>query len=592
MPGDTTRNGRLLLGLLGGVSITLTLVAAPISVPLLHHRTSPAQEQKKRQKALEKELQSPYRRWLNGPVGYIITPQERAAFLKLTTDAEREQFIEAFWERRNPNPGSAYNEYKEEFYRRIAYANEHYSSGIPGWKTDRGRIYIMYGPPDEISSHPSGGSYTPTPGTLPYSGPDASTTMETYPFEDWYYHYIPGIGENVKLEFVDPTLTGEYQLTMNPCEKDAMAEVPGDMTGCQGSVSIGPIWNPTEVMSPTQLSGSGSASGQSAMVTSTMMPASMDEFNRLDLYAKIFQPPEVKFKDLEAEVTSRLSPQLLPFKVRVDYIKVTDDTVLTPITVQLQNRDIEFQNKDGVMHAVLDVYGRITSISGRVVDVFEQGITANVPQHDFTSYVNQKEVYQRIVPLRPGHYKVSLVIKDDSNGHMGSTQIGFDVPQYTDSTLSNSSLILASKIAPLPTNEVGAGPFVIGGTKVRPSVDGIFTPNQTLGIYMQVYNLGIDPKSHRPNASIQYKIMKAGKDVLDQTENAATYKDASEQVTIKKMLPVRLLAPGNYTLQIKVTDNIKKQTDTQSASFRVEPEEAQGVSHPRQAEASNEPGQG
>ncbi len=588
MPCDATRSVRLLLGTLAGCAISLTLLAAPVSIPLLHRRLSPAQEQKKRQKALEKELQSPYRRWLNGPVGYIITPQERAAFLKLTTDAEREQFIESFWERRNPNPGSAYNEYKEEFYRRVAYANEHFSSGIPGWKTDRGRIYIMYGPPDEISSHPSGGTYTPSPGTLPYSGPD-STTMETYPFEDWYYHYIPGIGENVKLEFVDPTLTGEYQLTMNPCEKDAMAETPGDLTGCQGGVSIGPIWNPTEVLNPSQLSGSGS--GQGAMVTSTMMPSSMDEFNRLDLYAKIFQPPQIKFKDLQAVVTSLLSPQQLPFKVRVDYIKITNDIVLVPITVQMLNRDIEFQNKDGVMHAVLDVYGRITSIGGRVVDTFEQGITANVPQHDFTSYVNQKEVYQRIVPLRPGHYKVSLVIKDDSNGHMGSTQIGIDVPQYNDSTLSNSSLILASQIEPLPTNEVGAGPFVIGGTKVRPSVDDTFTPDQMLGIYMQLYNLGISPKTHRPDASIQYEILKDGKAVLNQTENAATYKDASEQVTIKKLLPVRLLTPGNYTLQIKVRDHIKKQSDVQSASFRVEPERV-GVSNPRQAEANNGHGQG
>jgi GWxTD domain-containing protein len=571
-----------------GLAFSLRLVAVPLSIPLIH-RNSPAAQRKRKQKALERELQSPYRRWLNGPVGYIITPQERAAFLKLTTDAEREQFIESFWERRNPNPGNAYNEYKEEFYRRVAYANEHFSSGIPGWKTDRGRIYIMYGPPDEISSHPSGGTYTPSPGQLPYSGTGASTTMETYPFEDWYYHYIPGIGENVKLEFVDPTLTGEYQLTMNPCEKDAMAETPGDMTGCQGSVSIGPIWNPNAVINPSQLSGSNGSG--SAMVTSTMMPSSMDEFNRLDLYAKIFQPPQIQFKDLQAAVTSLLSPQQLAFKVRVDYIKITNDTVLTPITVQLRNRDIEFQNKDGVMHAVLDVYGRITSIGGRVVDTFEQGITANVPQHDFTRYVNQKEVYQRIVPLRPGHYKISLVIKDDSNGHMGSTQIGIDVPQYNDSTLSNSSLILANEIEPLPTNEVGAGPFVIGGTKVRPSVDGVFTPGQNLGIYMQLYNLGISPKTHRPNAAIQYQILKDGKAVLNQTENAATYKDASEQVTIKKLLPVRLLSPGEYTLRIKVTDNIKKQTDTQSASFRVE-HATVGMSTPRQAEAASGHGQG
>ena len=120
-------------------------------------------EEKKRQKAIQKEMESPYKRWLSEEVPYIITDEERAAFKKLSTDDEREQFIEQFWERRNPNPGSPENEFKEEYYRRIAYANEHYASGIPGWKTDRGRIYITWGPPDEIDSHPSGGTYDRPP---------------------------------------------------------------------------------------------------------------------------------------------------------------------------------------------------------------------------------------------------------------------------------------------------------------------------------------------------------------------------------------------------------------------------------------------
>ena len=116
-------------------------------------------EKKKREDKLRKELETPYRKWLNEDVAYIITDEERAAFKRLQTDEEREQFIEQFWLRRDPTPDTVENEFKEEHYRRIAYANEHIASGIPGWKTDRGRIYIKYGPPDEIEDHSSGGTY-------------------------------------------------------------------------------------------------------------------------------------------------------------------------------------------------------------------------------------------------------------------------------------------------------------------------------------------------------------------------------------------------------------------------------------------------
>lgn len=525
-------------------------------------------QERRRQKAIRKEMESPYKKWINGPIGYVITPAERAAFKKLTTDEERDQFIEEFWRRRNPTPGSPENSFKEEFYRRIAYANEHYSSGIPGWRTDRGHIYIMYGPPDETTSHPSGGSYVANPTELPYSGAGASNVMTTYPFEDWTYRYIPGIGENVELEFVDPTMTGEYHLTMNPCEKDAMANVPGDMTGCQGGVAVGSIWNPNLVMSPSQLSSGRNGAG--SMVTSNMMGSKYNEFNRLDLYSKIFQAPSIKFKDLKSMVTSTVTAQLLPFSVRTDFLKITEDMVLTPITIQIPNREMQFENKDGVMNAVLDIYGELTTIGGRVANTFEQSVAVSVPEHDFQAYVNQKSVYQKAVYLPPGRYKLSLVVKDDHSGHMGSQNMGIIVPQYNDGKLTSSSLIMADQIQPLPTSEVGSGPFVIGGTKVRPSVNQVFKQSQNLGIYMQVYNLGLDPKTHQPSANFEYQISKDGKAILNQTESTASIKDASEQVTLEKTMPAKLLKPGKYTLQIKITDKVKGQTDTQTTNFQVE----------------------
>src|SRR2546425_8370336 len=323
------------------VLLILSLGVGTVNPPL--HASPPkeklSREEKRREKAIRKEMESPYKKWLDEEVPYIITSEERASFRKLSTDDEREQFIEAFWERRNPSPGSPENEFKEEYYRRIAYANEHYASGIPGWKTDRGRIYIMYGPADEIDSHPSGGTYERPP-------EEGGGETSTYPFEQWRYRYIDGIGTNIILEFVDPTMTGEYHLTMDPGEKDALLHVPN--------------------AGLTQLEAMGMSSKADRFTRSDGMtlgralggtPESMNEFTRLDLYAKIFKAPSVKFNDLKAVVTARLSAQLLPFDVRTDFLRVTEETILTPVTVQVANRDLEFQNKGGVMHACLEIFG-------------------------------------------------------------------------------------------------------------------------------------------------------------------------------------------------------------------------------------------
>jgi GWxTD domain-containing protein len=548
-------------------ALVIAFVAAGVPPAMAKKKSSQekklTKQERRREKAIQKEMQSPYLKWLNGPVGYLITPSERAAFKKLSTDDEREQFIENFWERRNPNPGDPENEAKEEFYRRVAYANEHYASGIPGWRTDRGRVYITYGPPNEISSHPSGGTYVANPDELPYEDTTGDDEMVTYPFEDWYYNYIPGIGENVKLEFVDPTMSGEYRLTMNPCEKDAMAEVPGDTTGCQGAVSIGPIFVPESVIQPT--------SGSEEMLNQGM-PQSMDEFTQLDTYAKIFQPPPVHFNDLKTAVSHRIVSALLPFKLQYDYIRLTSDMDLVPVTVQVANRDLDFSQKGQVMRAKMDIYAQLSTLSGRVVNTFEQELEANVPSDDFSAYSTQQQIYQRIVPLTPGLYKLTMVLKDDNSGHMGTKAVGIRVPEWPDDTLENSSLILADLIQTVPTTDVGTGQFIIGGTKVRPRLGDppTFKQDQNLGLYMQVYNLGTNPQSHRPDAQIQYQLLKNGKPIFTTTQTAASIQDASSQLTIEKTLSLKPLQPGHYTMSIKVTDDIKNKTVDSSAPFVVQ----------------------
>ena len=244
-------------------------------------------EKKKRAEKLRKELETPYKKWLNEDVVYIITDEEKTAFKRLATDEEREQFIEQFWLRRDPTPDTEENEFKEEHYRRIAYANDHYASGIPGWKTDRGRIYIVYGPPDEIESHPSGGTYERP---MEEGGGETST----YPFEQWRYRYLEGIGTNIIIEFVDPTMSGEYHMTMDPSEKDALTYVPG--AGLTLMEQMG-LSTKTQRFQNTDGTHLGQTFGGSS--------ESMMEFSRLEQFAKLQKPPKVKFKDLEDAVTQQ-----------------------------------------------------------------------------------------------------------------------------------------------------------------------------------------------------------------------------------------------------------------------------------------------
>src|ERR687886_273661 len=185
------------------------LVSASTPAVAQKKKAGDAQDVPERERTVKKERSNMFKKWIDEDVAYIITDDEKRAWKKLQTDEEREQFIEAFWRRRDPDPDTELNEYLEEHYERVAYANQHFTSGIPGWKTDRGRIYIMYGAPNEKETHPTGGNYD----RPSYEGGGSTTT---YPFEVWFYRYLPGVGSGVEIEFVDPTGTGEYRIARSP----------------------------------------------------------------------------------------------------------------------------------------------------------------------------------------------------------------------------------------------------------------------------------------------------------------------------------------------------------------------------------------
>ena len=539
------------------VALLAGLPAAPVPAQDAPEPAALTRKQEKRRlEKLRKELRGPFKRWLDEDVRYIITPEERKAFVQMATDEERENFIESFWMRRDPTPDSVENEYKEEHYRRIAYANDRFASGIPGWKTDRGRIYIAYGPADEIESHPSGGQYQ-----RPYDEGGGFTS--TYPFEIWRYRWIEGIGSDILLEFVDPTMTGEYRLTMDPSEKDALLFVPG--AGLTLSEQMG-LTTKADRFRRTDGTRMGAPIGGSQSIR-------YNQFERLQLYANIFKPPAVKFKDLEAIVNSTIEYNTLSYDVDIHFVRVTNSSVLSGITVLLRNEDLMFKEEGGLHKAVANIFGRITTMTRRVQSTFEDTVSIQTTSEGMHREVGRASVYNKSVPLAPGMYRLELVVKDLVGETMGTYRTALRVPEYDDEALAASSLIIADKIERVPIRSLGTGQFVIGSSKVRPRIDDSFKRDEKMGIYMQIYNLGQDQETSRPQGNVTYQIARLDSPsdlLLNFTEDVNAIRgSSSRQVVIEKLLPLQSLEPGEYRLNLLVQDDVKNESLAPSATFKV-----------------------
>ena len=292
----------------------------------------------------------------------------------------------------------------------MAYANEHFAAGIPGWKTDRGRIYIMYGPADEIESHPSGGSYERP---MEEGGGETST----YPFEDWRYRYIEGIGQEVIIEFVDTCMCGDYHMTLDRSEKDALLHTPN--AGLTLYEQMGMASKADRFNGGLERLGTGPLSANSQT----------KQFDRLEQFYKLQKPPAVKFKDLEEVVSHKISVNLMPFDVRTDFVRVTSDTVLVPITIQIKNRDITFVNKDGVQRGTVNIFGRVTTLTGKIVQTFEDTVQVDVPAELLPKVTENSSVYWKALPLRPNLYRFDVVVKDVNGDRSGMWSSRLPVPE-------------------------------------------------------------------------------------------------------------------------------------------------------------------
>jgi len=510
--------------------------------------------QERSEELLREEAEDYFDKWLNEDVVYILTEEERAVFENLSTVEEKEQFIEQFWFRRDPDPRTAANEFKEEHYRRIAYANDHFASGIEGWRSDRGRIYIIHGEPAEIESHPSGGQYQ-----RPISEGGGQTS--TYPFEIWRYRNIEGIGDDVIIEFVDPTMSGEYRLALHPEEKDALLYVPGGgMTLAEqmGMASKGerPWFSP----------------GNRGKYPFMHESVRDNPFMRYETYASIQRPTALKYNDLKELVKVNVDYATLPMVVREDFFRLNDDQSLVPITLQIENKDLSFSLENGVHVARVAVYGLVTSITNKIINEFEDDLMISYRPEQLQEKLLKSSMYQKVITLdRKLRYKLDLVVKDLNSGQIGATRQAILPPDFGTEALAASSLILSNTIRILKDVPEGNEQFVLGDVKIFPSLQKEFTPEMPLGIYLHVYNAAFDQSTMEPELTVTYRLLK-GKEVKRQAvdeRGESTQYFSNRRVVLIKALSFEGLEPGSYRVEVNVKDRLTDQKISTGEEFRL-----------------------
>ena len=501
------------------------------------------------------ESEDYFKNWLERDAVYIIADEEKSVFASLTTEDEKERFIEQFWRRRDPDPRTVINEFKEEHYRRIAYANERFHSGKEGWRSDRGRIYIIHGEPAEIESYAAGSFYD-----REFEQGGGQTTV--YPFERWRYRHLDGIGDDIELEFVDDSFTGDYHLALNPEEKDALLHMPG--VGLTWAEQVGltrkedrPYFSPGR-HNPAYNTGS----------------FRNNPFYRYEIYSKVQAPKEIKYNDLRELVKVNIGYSNLVFQARSDYFRLNRQKILVPVTLQLQNKDMTFKRKGNVHTARIGLYGAVTSLDNQLIQEFEDELVISYNPEVLERSLRGRSMYQKVLILdNKTRYKLDLVVKDIGSGNIGAVKQAIIPPPSLKEgeKLSNSSLILSDFIRKLDVVPEDNQMFVLGDVKIRPSMDKSFSAKSLLAVYLHLYNFGLDQSSNAPNLQVRYRIRRGGDLIHETTDNngESVQFSSPERLVLVKGFHLRGLEPGTYRMEVEAWDQLNDTKTQVGDSFRV-----------------------
>jgi hypothetical protein len=295
-------------------------------------------------------------------------------------------------------------------------------------------------------------------------------------------------------------------------------------------------------------------------------------FTRLQLLADLSRPPAIKNKELADLITltdtGKLEANPLDIDTRIDFYRQSDDRVITAFTIQTENKELAFEDVGGIQTARMNIFAKITSVAGRRVGVFEDVVTAQATAEELVEAKGRKSAYGKSVPLPPGTYRVDIVVRDINSGATAIKRQGFTVPKYDPKQLSSSTLVLAAKLQGVG-DAPAVGQFTIGNLKVIPNVSAIYRKGDPVGIYMQLYNAGIDQTTLRPSVDVDYVVTKGGKEIGKIAEDWRGLSDAGQRLTLAKLLSTDRLSAGDYEVAVRVRDRVSGQSISPAAKFTV-----------------------
>ncbi len=488
-------------------------------------------------------LPDKYKKWLEEEVVYIITAKERDVFLKLQSDREREMFIEAFWKQRDPNPGAPRNEFREEHYRRLQYANENFgrSSSLPGWKTDRGRIHIILGPPQNIESY--------------------EDVMNVYPTQIWFYLGDPEIGLPTAFNviFFKKEGMGNYIL-YSPVDDGPESLIAGALGGFQNEQAAYLALRKLEpnlarealTLIPGERVSPGTISLASNMLISQIYSAPQRRVS--DSYAEAL----LKYKDsVEVEYTANY----IGCEAQAQVFRSEEGTFLVHFTVEPQKLSLdEFEGK---YTANFDLNGRLTDAAGRTVYQFDRPFSVSLTPSELEGVRGTTLALQDMFPCLPGQYKFDLLIKNTVSKEFATYEVGLTVPSPSAAGPALGAPLLAYGLEPSLAPSGEEVPFRVAGKQAVSQAHKIFTRQDTLFVIAQAYGL---PAAWGNEGRVRFSYDKDGKTVLIQARTLAEVRTGE---TIVEAQPLAAFSPGYYDLTIALLDPAGQPAQSQEAHFEV-----------------------
>ncbi|MFQ5744352.1 MAG: GWxTD domain-containing protein [Acidobacteriota bacterium] len=528
-------------------ALTGPATATAVAPGAAHHRSQqPAQTTTRYEgwTGTEAELDEALERWPKEFVSYLITDQELQLYQSLEDREQRLRFIDRFWELRDPTPGTQRNEYREEHLRRFAFATRMYAAGKPGWATDRGRIYIILGPPNQLQRNPTG------------RGPMERAS------EVWTYNGVdnPRLDASLDLAFVDFHGTGEYELVT---DIDATAPIWSEQSGYVNSnLDAYALRRHADTLYNERL-------GTSRRVDPARLAQDYLDFSRE--LREIERVPEIhlaRLRSLRRSVEATVSFDAFPVDSVVSYFQATGGATAVEVTVALSYDELLSTYVGGQRHYSADLYAALQR-QGEVVDDDERRLNFSLAPQEWDRLEAQKILQPLRLSAPAGSYELLVMVRDNPTEKVGRSIRQIELPALDGPGLRLSSLTLASRVARATRHDDHQDrPFVKGDLRVVPNVGASYRPRQPLLLYVQAYGLQLNAASGTNKVTVGGRIERDGARFRELPAQHP-YPAPKDRMAFSLQVPLKEFPPGAYSVTLTVVDEVAGTSASVSAPFQV-----------------------